>query len=228
MANAGSWAMERYNSIDRSKRLRADRRTYEQDMEGTFKQKEKNKDKRIGLKGNEDRLTQALRNKGATTNQQIVAGTSKYIQDSKAGVNTARINAKTPYWNAAASQENANAKLLGTRNKAALAALPFASKLAERAATGPTPAAPQLNFDGTNPPAVTPETEYVNSEEKLVAPDGWVPPGIPSDGSAGGTGGWGNDFTRPKMKQGETLNDILQRKFGGKKGKKADMDSYFN
>ena len=125
------------NSTERSAKLRKERKAYEKEMKGTFKQQQDRTDSRISLKGKEDRLERAMINSNSIANQRLTNKGAMNVQSSKARVDTSRINAKTPYWNAAASQANASAKLTNTKNVDANIALAHADDFYAMAASGP-------------------------------------------------------------------------------------------
>ena len=211
-----SWKRDYFNSAERSEKLRGERRADEKVMKGTFDQQENRKDKRKRIVGEEDRLTQALRNKGADDVQTSRNRGAMQVQGSKAGVNTARINAQTPYWQASANENNASAEFTKEKTLNARIANKYADKFYENSAKGVTPASSTLDLSGQ---VAQPNVENANNyqaNEFDTTPKEEFPP----------MGAMTSDVYSPNVLRG-TYNQILQKKFG-KKDKKFDNDLYFN
>ena len=147
MADAGTWASDADNSTRRSEDMKKKRYAQEEKMKGTFEQQESNKDKRLGLKGEQDRLTQALRNKGSFANQTESSRGALAVQKNRSTNRVAEINAKTPYWNAAANEANSKARMYQFEGDDAKIALNYSDRKHAKAVNLAAPGEPPSQSD---------------------------------------------------------------------------------
>ena len=134
MAKGFTWKQKRTRAEDKatSLQLRRDMMAQEKELQGTFKQKSDREDSRVGLKGKQDRLTQALQNKGSAATQTIATVGAGKRQDSENAIKLKEIAGSQGYYDATAKLRTAQARGANVAAQMGEIALPYAERKARK------------------------------------------------------------------------------------------------